>query len=100
MNQHYKARDNHGLAHLFYQGQLLKQQDVGQLLLMWAIPKAQVKPAGWRGGGRALNGIDLFCPWQKIKDNIENINAEKLHHKFIYTFQEPGGTLDTAISDP
>lgn len=55
---------------------------------------------GGGGGGRALNGIDLFCPWQKIKDNIENINAEKLHHKFIYTFQEPGGTLDTAISDP
>lgn len=51
MNQHYKARDNHGLAHLFYQGQLLKQQDVGQLLPMWAIPKAQVKPAGGGGGG-------------------------------------------------
>lgn len=99
MNQHYKARDNQGFMGLFYQGQLLEQQDVGQLLPMWAILKAQVKPAGW-GCGRALNGIDLFCPWRKIKDNTENINSEKLHHKFIYTFQEPESTLDTATSDP
>lgn len=72
---------------------------MGQLLPMRAILKAQVKPAGL-GGARALNGIDLFCPLWKIKDNIENINAENVHRKFIYTFQEPESTLDAATSDP
>ena len=99
MNQHYKARDNQGLMDLFYQGQLLEQQDVDQLLSMWAILKAQVKPAGW-GGGHAPNRIYLFCPWRKIKDNIESNSAEKLHRKFIYMFQEPESTLDAATSDP
>lgn len=80
MSQHYEARDNQGLVGLFYQGQLLKQQDVGQIL---PIPEG-TSSTSWVGGGCALNGIDLFCPWQKSKDNTENPTAEKLCCKFIH----------------
>jgi len=83
MNQHYRARDNQSHTGLFHQGQLLDQQDMGQLLPTLAILKAQVKAAGW--GGRPCSEWDGFVlSLQKIKDNIKNTNAEKLHCKFIH----------------
>lgn len=47
----------------------------------WRLLKGSTS---WVGGGRALNGTDLFCPWQKTKDNTDNTTAEKLCRKFTH----------------
>lgn len=84
---------------LFYQGSCWSSGTWANFYPCGQFWRHKLNPAGL-GGARALNGIDLFCPLWKIKDNIENINAENVHRKFIYTFQEPESTLDAATSDP
>lgn len=76
MKQHYKARDNQGLMGLSYQGQLLEQQDKAKC---YPCKQSEGKV---KAGGHALNGIDWFYPWQKMKDNVEDKSAEEFHHKY------------------
>lgn len=92
----YKARDIQGLMSLSYQEQLLEQQNEAKFYPC-EQSQGKVKPGGWKGG-HALNGIDWFCPWQKMKDNVEDSSTEEFHHKFISTFHEPESTLDVASS--